>query len=100
MSRLRLPTMINFAVLCLIFFPFVQPREAPSGPKQPDGTPWFTARTMRGAGLERNVELVCIHHIAFKGMHLSIGTSSRPYLYGHIRYMHLTLIQVSVDLFE
>ncbi|KIM30477.1 hypothetical protein M408DRAFT_328060 [Serendipita vermifera MAFF 305830] len=56
MSQLRLPTLI---ALCLIFFPFTFAK-SPSdgtGPLRPDGTKWHTARTMRGAGLERDVDL-------------------------------------------
>ena len=66
MSPLQLPPIINFALLCLIFFPFVEPREAPEYVRRPDGSAWYTARTLRGAGLERDVELVCTPPISFK----------------------------------
>jgi hypothetical protein len=60
MQLLRLSVLFESLILCLLFSSFTSADKAPSAGSQSDGKQKYTtARTMRGAGLERNVEIVC-----------------------------------------
>lgn len=95
MSRLNLPTLIEALLFCLLFSTLTAAeRAAGTGAPSTGQKKYNTARTMRGAGLERNVELV-----RNNGIYYSIPAytkPNRPYPYEPILYTRHMLIPVSV----